>query len=322
MSHASTWKDAPFPYLNAQQSQELDDMLMSPQGGHSLFALMELAGVSVAQVAYTLITQQLSSDRQNKEKKQLIASTSSSLSSSSSSSLSSTEYSTPVKVCILVGPGNNGGDGLVAARHLRQLLESTHHTEQDTQQQQSIHIHLCYPKATHRTTLKPIFQALLTAAENEQVQIYTQLQEMDPLSSYSLIIDALFGFSFQANSLNDIRTPYDVIIAELTKVQDQVHILAVDVPSGWNVDKGDILGLKYMPSSVISLSVPKQCMLSFTGRHHFLGGRFIPAYIFNHFQLSQHPQFKQTFAYQGVNMFVDITHTIELAIARAAKANA
>lgn len=70
------------------------------------------------------------------------------------------------------------------------------------------------------------------------------------LGSYSLIIDALFGFSFQANSLNDIRTPYDVIIAELTKVQDQVHILAVDVPSGWNVDKGKTNTKQHKPKKM------------------------------------------------------------------------
>ena len=48
--------------------------------------LMEIAGIAVAQVSQ-LILKRLNQDR----------------------------------VCILVGPGNNGGDGLVAARHLKMM---------------------------------------------------------------------------------------------------------------------------------------------------------------------------------------------------------
>ncbi len=62
---------------------------------------------------------------------------------------------------------------------------------------------------------------------------------MSSVASYDLIIDALFGFSFQANSKSDIRAPYDSIIQEFIRVQDQVNILAVDIPSGWNVEKGN-----------------------------------------------------------------------------------
>merc|ERR1719330_2274928 len=70
-------------FLGQEGATKVDADLMSQEGGFSIDQLMELAGLSVA-------------------------------------SALAKEY--PVeshpKVLILCGPGNNGGDGLVAARHL------------------------------------------------------------------------------------------------------------------------------------------------------------------------------------------------------------
>ena len=70
------------PCRAQEQAQQLDEELMGPLG-FSVDQLMELAGLSVASAA-------------------------------------STEYppSTHPRVLVVAGPGNNGGDGLVAARHL------------------------------------------------------------------------------------------------------------------------------------------------------------------------------------------------------------
>jgi hydroxyethylthiazole kinase-like uncharacterized protein yjeF len=76
-----------FSELSVHRSQEvakrIDEELMGPKMGFSLDQLMELAGLSVAQAV-------------------------------------ATEYPRESKprVLIVAGPGNNGGDGLVAARHL------------------------------------------------------------------------------------------------------------------------------------------------------------------------------------------------------------
>ena len=67
---------------NQQQSQSIDDELMGPQSGFSLDQLMELAGLSVASAV-------------------------------------AAEYPPDRRILVVAGPGNNGGDGLVAARHLR-----------------------------------------------------------------------------------------------------------------------------------------------------------------------------------------------------------
>jgi len=54
-----------------------------------------------------------------------------------------------------------------------------------------------------------------------------------------------------------------------------VVVFAVDVPSGWNVDEGDVSNIGFMPDVLISLTTPKYCSKHFAGRH-FVGGRFLP----------------------------------------------
>ena len=54
-------------------------------------------------------------------------------------------------------------------------------------------------------------------------------------NKYELLIDAIFGFSFKP----PIRPPYDYIINELKLTK--IPILSVDIPSGWDVEKGFIV---------------------------------------------------------------------------------
>ena len=68
-----------------EMNKLLDDTLMSKYPFASE-TLMELAGLAIAQVSNKIL-------KQNGHK----------------------------SVCVLAGPGNNGGDGLVAARHLKMM---------------------------------------------------------------------------------------------------------------------------------------------------------------------------------------------------------
>jgi periplasmic divalent cation tolerance protein len=51
--------------------------------------------------------------------------------------------------------------------------------------------------------------------------------------------------------------------------------MSVDIPSGWDVDKGDVLGTGLVPAAVVSLTLPKRCMMGYQGTH-YVGGRFMP----------------------------------------------
>ena len=56
-------------------------------------------------------------------------------------------------------------------------------------------------------------------------------------------------------------------------------MVSVDIPSGWDVEKGDISNTGLLPEMLISLTAPKQCASTFTGVH-YVGGRFVPEYVY------------------------------------------
>jgi len=202
--------------LTQRQAQELDQELVTTCG-FSFVQLMELAGLSVAQAighAYPV------SQFRN--------------------------------VLIVSGPGNNGGDGLVCARHLYHFGYKPA---------------IIYPKRTD----KKLYNDLITQCNQLNIPISPSLPSH--MHQYQLIVDAIFGFSF----LGDIRPPFDAILAELN--QSQIPIASIDIPSGWDVEKGNISGKGLSPEFLISLTAPKEATRHFTGKYHYLGGRFIPPEI-------------------------------------------
>jgi NAD(P)H-hydrate epimerase len=54
-------------------------------------------------------------------------------------------------------------------------------------------------------------------------------------------------------------------------------IVSVDIPSGWDVEKGPLTADSLNPSILISLTAPKLGSKEFKGKH-FLGGRFVPKF--------------------------------------------
>jgi len=78
-----------------------------------------------------------------------------------------------------------------------------------------------------------------------------------------------------------------------------VQIISVDVPSGWNVDEGDVAGLGFIPNILISLTAPKLCSRKFIGRQ-FIGGRFLPPKLASKYNIQMPP-------YEGVSQVMEVT---------------
>lgn len=154
----------------------------------------------------------------------------------------------PSPVCIVCGPGNNGGDGLVAARHLKHFAYSPT---------------LLYP----RQVRKQPFEGLLQQARMVDVALVEEIPR-----DAELVVDAVFGFSFKGE--RGVRPPFDAVIDEMNACGKPV--VSVDVPSGWHVDKGAVWERCVKdPAAVVSLTAPKVCMKEFNGVH-YVGGRFVP----------------------------------------------
>lgn len=92
------------------------------------------------------------------------------------------------------------------------------------------------------------------------------------LASSDVVLDAIFGFSFKG----PIRAPFDGALPLISA--SGLPIVSVDIPSGWDVEKGNEDGVGLNPDVLISLTAPKEGVKSFTGKH-FLGGRFVPRYM-------------------------------------------
>jgi NAD(P)H-hydrate epimerase len=62
-------------------------------------------------------------------------------------------------------------------------------------------------------------------------------------------------------------------------------IVSIDVPSGWDVENGDVTGNSIKPEMLVSLTAPKLCAKGFQGKYHYLGGRFVPPGIAKEYEL-------------------------------------
>ncbi|KAF4555893.1 NAD(P)H-hydrate epimerase [Elsinoe fawcettii] len=202
--------------LTPKSAAALDAELMSSMS-YSLDQLMELAGLSIASCLYTF----------------------------------SPPSSTP-RVLLACGPGNNGGDGLVAARHL-------HHF--------GYRPSIYYPKQGKAE----IYARLLTQLKDLRVPVVQDFQQ--GVEEADVLVDAVFGFSFSG----EVREPFPAVIKALEEAKGHKKVLAVDAPSSWNIETGppgDGPGAKYMPDALISLTAPKPLVKWFKGRH-WVGGRFL-----------------------------------------------
>ena len=83
-------------------------------------------------------------------------------------------------------------------------------------------------------------QNLVRQLEVLEVPILSELPQ-DFEDRFSLIVDAIFGFSFSG----DVRPPFDTILQKLAN--SKLPIVSIDIPSGWDVELGDNKGIGLKP---------------------------------------------------------------------------
>lgn len=145
---------------------------------------------------------------------------------------------------VLCGPGNNGGDGLVVARHL-------------INQGASVNVFLLFEEAREHTDFPAAIAENLNIIRKITNRVYRIKDEKDlelyegQMISAHFIVDAIFGTGFKGEA----RKPYGAIIDMINHAM--IPIIAVDIPSGLSGDTGIASAHTIIADLTITFTLPK-----------------------------------------------------------------
>jgi len=156
------------------------------------------------------------------------------------------------RVVVLVGPGNNGADGLVAARHLRRW---------------GAEVMACLltrrPEDDHKLGLAREFGVSVV-----DVAGGAGLPELESLLKRSkLVIDAVLGTG-RARPLDGVVKEASRILAENRDAGSGPTVLALDLPTGVNSDTGSVDPACFTADVTVALAYPKAGVLTLPGAAH------------------------------------------------------
>jgi NAD(P)H-hydrate epimerase len=146
------------------------------------------------------------------------------------------------RIVVLAGPGNNGGDGMVAAKHLSgwgaEVVAYVPRARRDTERDDEA------------------ASAGVTVVQGEEDAGATMLQ--DVLRGADLVIDALLGIGQQRAI--DPDEPIAVALgalAERRRSFSPPKVVAVDLPTGVDADSGTVDPLTVAPDLTVTFGLPK-----------------------------------------------------------------
>lgn len=152
-------------------------------------------------------------------------------------------------ILILVGPGNNGGDGLVAARHL-------HDRGAD------VSLYLLGQRPVADPNLELVRQRGITCIEAAQDTNLARLDDL--LSSATAVIDALLG----TGKSRPLSAAFSLVLDRVSQARERqpgLRIIALDLPSGLNADSGAVDPACLYADNTITLGFPKPGLFNSPG---------------------------------------------------------
>jgi hydroxyethylthiazole kinase-like uncharacterized protein yjeF len=154
------------------------------------------------------------------------------------------------RVLILVGPGNNGGDGLVVARHLHDL-------------EADVAVYLWKRDTADDPNFDKVAERKIEVARAAEDRKFATLR--DWVQEADVVVDALLG--------TGLTRPIEGVLAELLRVvADAIAerdgtpwVVAVDIPTGVNSDTGASDPVTLPADLTVTFGLPKQGQLTFPG---------------------------------------------------------
>ena len=149
-------------------------------------------------------------------------------------------------ILILAGPGNNGGDAFVAARHLRK----------------------------RRFAVSVVFAGEAARLPRDAAAAYRRFvadggNVLDAIPGglrWSLVVDGLFGIGLQ----RPVAGPYGELVAAANALalRDHCPLLALDCPSGLDADRGSLCGTAIRASHTLTFIAGKPGLYTGDGPDH------------------------------------------------------
>lgn len=141
-------------------------------------------------------------------------------------------------IAVVCGPGNNGGDGLVLARHLHSMG----------------HRDVLVMLAAEPRRRGPLFKKQLERVELQGLKIvdfFKNPEKRDLIKSCRLVVDALFGIGLN----RDVQSPYREIIDLINSAR--VAVVSLDTPSGLDCNRGRVLGAAVKAQMTLTFGLAK-----------------------------------------------------------------
>ncbi len=158
------------------------------------------------------------------------------------------------KAAIFVGPGNNGGDGLVIARLLAEagwkcsvhLLKTTDLTPDTSKNYQ-------------RLNKKSIHEFDVSRSDWPK-------RAPEDLADATVIVDCIFGTGFKGEPRD--RAAEMIALINATSAALKIPVIACDIPSGVNGTTGEVAGEAVRATETITIGAPKTGLLFYPGKEY------------------------------------------------------
>lgn len=151
-------------------------------------------------------------------------------------------------IVVAVGPGNNGGGGLVAARHL-------------INRGASVRVVLARPALRMTEAGRHQLATLISMGATCCVATYDLTDEEleDALARADVVVDAILGYNVHGAPRGEVERLMGFI------VRSQRPVVSLDVPTGLDPDTGEASGVAIRAGATLTLALPQPGLLTAVG---------------------------------------------------------
>lgn len=152
-------------------------------------------------------------------------------------------------ILVIVGPGNNGGDGLVAGRYLEDWGAE-------------VGFYLCRQRSGGDKNLALAQERAISVIQADQDKGFATLDGL--LASSEVVIDAVFGTG-RSRAVEGVFKQVLTRLVAAKQNNPKLSVIAVDVPSGLDSDTGAVDSSCPYADATVTLGYPKPGLFNFPG---------------------------------------------------------